>query len=324
MGEPKGKKATKMAAGGGAGRKKQKKDKKHAPVPQQQRKKKVTNGIPVCPCYNAVSAFRFPVCFRSNAFSIAGGGSALGLFAPFNDCLGVIYNQAVQPPNASTAVTQTTLIDPFLTTMLQPTGTSGAQDNLSVRFTSYCVEFMVTDALSSVNSTLTLVRWVQSGVPLASSGAAPEFYSMYNSMNEHRGLVEVPCAQLTRTHCLHTCMQERSALEFTPVPTGSSAWTTGYGNTSGTSTTGSYNAPWVPIVGLLSSPNNVTVRMVIKATVEVVAPPNNFLSRLGKKLPTGGADAEGIWWRYCDRLRTSRLVMTQGLPGRTTAGYVGI
>jgi len=287
------------------------------------KKHNAPRGVPPCPSYNAVMAFTFPVAHRSNQFVINAGTSALGVFAPFNDVLGNVFSQAVSPPNAVAVPTQVPIIDPYLTSLLTPVTTSGATNALAARWTSFCVEFMVSDALASINSTMSLVRWTQNGVPLVSTVGASEFFSIYNSINDHPKLIEVPCAQLTHTHCLHTSMLERSALDFTPIATGLGPWSTVYGNTASSTTVGSFNTPWAPIVGLLSSSSNVTVRIVIRGTIQVVAPPNNYLSRLCKKLPVGGPSSESDWWRHCDTMRDSKISVSTGLPSRSTIGFTG-
>lgn len=277
--------------------------------------------IPVCPNFNGVSAFRYPVCHRAAEFSCLAGQSVLGIFAPHNDCLGLIEVQTAFPPNAATAIAAGAITDSYLTSLLTPVTTSGASNALSARWTRFCVEFMVSDALASVSSTLAMMRWTQPGVPTL-TGNPPEFFSVYKSLYSSDELVEAPCAQFTHTQCLHTGMQERSALDFTPITLGAGAWSNVYGNTAGTTQIGNYNAPWSPIVAFIGSATAVTIRVIIRGEIEVIAPPNNFLSRLHKPLPLSGVGGEEKWWLAQRALKASPLRPTDG-PNRQVKGYLG-
>lgn len=291
--------------------------------PQKQKKK--SSLVAMCPCYSAISAFKYPIAYKVTV-AVPASSTVIGVLAPFNDCLGTYYKQLVSPPDTTTAVAQTTIIDPYLTSLLNPPSTSGATNALAARFSSFCVEFMVTDALAGVNNTVSFLRWQQSGVPLTSSGGAVEFNGTWFALGENPGVIEVPCAQLTRTHCIHSGMTERSALEFTPVSTGSTAWANVYANTAGTISVGSYNPPYKPIVFAVSNAtgsNTVTLRLLIRGVIEVSPPPASFLSRIAKPLPTGGPDAEAKWWRYQAALNTSPIKLSTGLPSRRASAFIG-
>lgn len=279
----------------------------------------------LCPSYNAISAFKYPIAYKTT-ISVPATSTVIGVLAPYNDCLGIYYKQNVSPPDATTAVAQTTIIDPYLTSLFTPPSSSGATNALAARFVSFCAEFMVTDALAGINNTVSFLRWQQSGIPVTSSGAPADFQGMWLALGENPGLIEVPSAQLARTHCIHSGMVDRSALEFTPITIGSTAWANVYANTAGSTSTGSYNAPYKPVVFAVSNAtgsNTVTLRVLIRGEAEVSPPPASFLTRISKPLPTGGADAEAKWWRYQSALNSSPIKMSSGLPSRRISGYIG-
>jgi len=288
-------------------------------------KKVLMSTSPVfCPSYANIEAFEYPFLYRTDV-ACAPGNSIIAVFAPVNDFFGYVYTQAASPPNATTVPTSVGLSDTFLSSLLNPVSTSGATNAVAARFTEFCIEILTKDALSSVNNTVQLVRWTQGGVPLVSSGAAPEFSSTYNSIGEHPKLIEEPSAYFTGTKCLHTGMLDRSALEFTPVTLGGTYWNGVYGFTAGTSSIGQM-MPWSPILMTMTTASTGTAsnfKVIIKGKIQINAPPNNYLSRIQKPIPTGGVGAENRWWENQSLLKRSGLLSTSG-PGRATSGYVGL
>lgn len=281
----------------------------------------------LCPSYNAIDAFNFPVTFRVTK-GVAASSTVIGVFAPYNDILGYIYQQGMSPPDALAPVSSVTVSDPFIFDLLTPTSTSGAANASMARWTEFCIEIMVTDALGTVNNTIQLVRWQQGGVGLIGSGNAPEFYSTWNAIGEHPRLIEEPSAYFVGTKCFHTGMQDRSALEFTPLVNGTPSYNAVYGSTLGTSNIGA-NLPWSPIMFALTSPagSSCTIRVIVKGNIQVSVAPNKFLSRLQKPLPSGSADAENKWWKEQHMLKTMPLVSPQERQsgkGRSVQGFVGM
>lgn len=300
--------------------------------PAAQPKKKMSQKTPalkmVCPSFSATPYFTYPVSFKTSAITMPANYSVIVVLAPFNDQLGAAYFQAVSPPNATTAVSPTIITDPYVTSVLSRVSTTGATNAPSVRWTSFCAELLVSDSLANVNNTIQIVRWDQSGVPLVASGAAPEFFSMYSSVQEHPRLLEQPSAVFTHARCVRTYMQDRSALEFTPVNTGSSAWSSVYGDTGTTTDIGSFPAPWAPLVITMSGTSTISLRLVIKGTMEIQPALNSFLTRLAKPRQACPVGAEEAWFRgqraiYDEGIRATVGTATQ-LPGRSSAAFVGL
>lgn len=281
----------------------------------------------LCPSYNAIDAFNFPVNFRLTK-AVASGTTNIGVFAPYNDVLGYIYSQNVSPPDAVTPVSSNTYTDPFITDILTPQTTSGAANATMARWTEFCIEVMVTDALGTINNTIQFVRWQQAGCPVVGTGAAPEFATVWTAIGEHPRLHEQPSAYFAGSKCFHTGMQDRTALEFTPITNGIATYNAVYGTTSGTATIGT-GMPWSPIVFAITSPagSSCTLRIVVKGNIQVSVAPNKFLSRLQKPLSHGDPGAESRWWAKQTALKTMPLVMPGGRPtgkGRGVSGYVGM
>lgn len=298
------------------------------PVVRAQRiaKKPAMAQMPRCPSFNGQSAMRFPVHYRST-ITVVPGTSIISAFAPFNNTLGATYFQSVAPPNAGAIVTSVQFCtDPYLTSLLTPITTSGANNALSVRATRFCVEFLVTDALATVNQSILINKWRQPGMPHL-NGLAPEFNTVWEALQEDVNTMEIPMAAALHTRCVNTAMQERSALDFTPVATTTAAWISVYGGTSSTTDVGNYRAPWYPIVMSVANTGStaITLRVIVKAEFEIIAPPNNWVSRLHQPLPTGGPGAEEAWWKHQRGLHDSNIKSLHSGPmNRTSAGYVGV
>lgn len=317
----------------------------------------------MCPSFSALPAVRFPVQFR---FTITLGSStvygvpnaytaqsAILVLAPFNDCLGGLYIQtqsgstpaaATGLPDATSPMTNTNIIDPYITNLLTPVSITGAANVPSARWTDFCVELLETDAIAGIYSSIQAGRWLQEGVPLVSSGTSVQYKSTFDSLSEMRnasgmGVNEVPLAALASGLCYKTAMVDRNALEFTPVGLGSVPWVALYGNTSAQTSIGTFS-PWAPIVLSIQCPppgtvpgivqtgsgsgNAINIRCVVKGMIEVAAAPNTFMSRMAKTIPRGGPNAEHAWLNAQDRiLKTGFQPLPHNMMGRTPAGMLG-
>jgi len=333
---------TKTAGGRQPGMHKQKKSagkKRNAPVktPRQTQPKKTGSNAGrvssvICPSFNSVNALRFPISFRNYKIKVEPGHSAIAVLAPFNDCLGIVYKQGASPPsanNASHPITQDAIVDPYLTSLLTPLDTSGAINAAAVRFTRFCVEIMSVEAVGQISGTVQILRWNQSGVPITSSGAAVEFASVYDSVCTDDNMHEVTSAQLLTNHCIKSGMADRSALEFTPVILGAPQWASAYAHTGGSTELGTFNMPFRPIIIAVTSPYGqafngpVTLRLIVKAEVEVVPPERSFLSRMAKPLPVGGVGSEERWWQAQNAINKSPLVVARDSQSRSAKAFVG-
>lgn len=277
-----------------------------------------------CPSLNGLPFFSYPVVYKSSAFSIAANSSAIAVIAPFNDCLGAVFSQAATPPDTTTAVAQTYIIDPYLTSLLTPPSITGSTNSLCVRWTSFCVEVLVSDALASVNNTVQLVRWVQNGVPVCAAGTPASFQNTYSSLQEHNRLVEQPAAAFTSAKCFRSGMLDRSALEFTAVATSHTPWFSVYGNTGASTTIGSFNPPWSPLVLSITGASALNLKLVIRGNVEVIPPMASFLARLAKPRPDSPPGAEEAWWRMQRRILAEHLTPVGDTRNRRAGPYIGM
>lgn len=317
----------------------------------------------MCPSFSALPAIRFPVQYR---FTITLGSSivygvpsaytaqsAILVLAPFNDCLAGLYIQSQSGstpaaasgiPDATSPMTNTNIVDPYITNLLNPVSITGAANVPSARWTDFCVELLETDAIAGIYSSVQAGRWLQEGVPLVSAGTAVQYKSTFDSLSEMRnaagmGVQEVPLAALASGLCYKTAMLDRNALEFTPVGLGASPWAAVYGNTAASTSIGSF-APWAPIVLSIQCPppgtapgvvmtgsgqgNAINIRCVVKGMIEVAAAPNTFMSRMAKTIPRGGANAEHAWLNSQDKiLKTGFLPLPHNQMTRNPAGILG-
>jgi hypothetical protein len=260
---------------------------------------------------------------------VSANNTRIYVLAPWADTLGRRWNQAVYPPDAATVPTTTTITDPYITDLLTNVTTSGATNSNAARWTSFCVEVTARGELQTMGQTLALLRWRQSGVPLVSSGAAPEFFSTWNSCIEHPEYEEYAAAHFVGTNCVTTGMLDRDALTFTKLQNGGTDWTAIYGDTTPEIDLGAY-MPWAPILLIVnnsSSTNAFPVNLTFRGVIQVVPANNRFLARMAKPLPVGNADAESKWWKAQHALLRLRPHPVPGvIPGisRTADPYLGI
>jgi len=260
----------------------------------------------------------------------------IALFAPFNDVLGAFVTQsnATGIPDTTTSPTFTYVTDPYVTSALTPVP-SGAANLPSVRWTNFCVSVYDLDAIATVSQSMQAVKWVQAAIPLAASpltgGPASSYGGMYNSISEmdtNSGVRtrEVPIAALLEGVCFRSAMIDRSGLEFTPVATGSAAWTAAYGGqSSGTNASIGSFLPWAPLVFNVNLPppttpvgvsisgtglvQTINLRFVVEGEIEISPPANNFMYRMGRTQGLGGPAAEHSWFA------AQRVLLEQGFVG---------
>jgi len=306
--------------------------------------------VPLCPTIASIATFRFPVRMRFSRVltsSIVFGAtptvtaqSAIYVFAPHNDCVAATYTQSNSTgvPDSSSSVVAGYVIDPYLTSLLTNPATSGAANALSIRWSKFCVQVFDLDPLASVQGSVQVLKWTQAGVPLIGSPAAAEYGSVYTSVSEANNVSgikahEATVASLVHGRCIESAMLDRSALEVTPVLTGSGVWQSIYGSTTYSTSIGSF-MPWTPIVLVVSLPPpnvataistgasasggvsaSLNLRFEVEGEIEVSAPPNSFLSRLAKLQPRGSVSAEHEWFKYQDSiLRRGWLPVNRDIP----------
>jgi hypothetical protein len=317
---------------------------------------------PTLPVYSPMPLVRFPIHFRADLSlnssilfgspPVATAESAIMVLAPFNDYLGTVWKQANATgiPDAVTVPTNFGLTDPYITSLLTPVTTSTSTNASMVRWSKFCVQVINLDPLSTVQSSVQALCWLQQGFPLGAANSAPNYYSMYttlaeastgNGMKTH----EISSAKLTGGKCFTTGMIERSAVELTPASLGSGAWNNIYGNSSGSGAiVGNGGSPWAPIVMAFtipppSTPPGVVVagtgassslrfRIIVEAVMEMAPAPNNFLYRMAQTPAVTPASAETAWFSH------QRTLLKEGWidlgdhfqPGmrRSVGGYIGV
>jgi hypothetical protein len=278
-----------------------------------------------CPLFSPVPVLSFPVKYRYQT-TITAGRTKILVLAPWSDVLGRVYEQAASPPDGVTAVTTSDIIDPYLTSLFTNVSTSGAGNYLAGRWTNFCVEMLCKSAVGDVSQSALMLKWTQSGVPVASSGSIAEFQSTWTSMGEHVGLKEYPLAQLMATKCIATGMFDRTALEMTPMRTGAADWASTYGNTSYTTSVGSV-IPWTPIVIAITAPAGAVspvMQFNIEGRVEVNPSLNNFLCRIAKTPPAPAPGQEERWMAHQRDLINSDITYKPGRQNRDPAGVLGL
>jgi hypothetical protein len=296
-------------------------------VPNKPKTKKVKARKMVCPSRAATLAVDFPVHLRTVEYTIAANTTSIFAFAPFGDVVGARYATAISPPDGATAVTVTTIIDAYLTSMFSPPTVDGATNTCSGRWTDFCVEAIMTTPLANVAGSTVVMRWQQSGIPLIGAGTPLQLLSAYNTMGEDPLAEETSNAQFTKGLCTHAAMTKRLSLDFMNINTGSSAWANVYGSTAVADNAGeSYNAPYTPILYAITVPTGgtaQTLRFIVKGNLQVAPPRSWFLARMAHELPIGGASAEDQWMRHQHALLRSPLLTAPMSASRDPGPYVG-
>jgi len=168
-----------------------------------------------------------------------------------------------------------------------------------------------------------ILRWTQNGLPVVAVGTQDAFFSTYSAIMEHPEAINTNAATLVGKHCIETCMNDRSALEFTETNIGVGPWQSIYNKIN--SGIAGDSMPWRPIVFLIEASNTFdtcSFEFVVKGTVEVCPPVASFLSRMTISRSIINNDEEN-WWRLQKRISTTPLVAVRDTNSRTVAGFVG-
>lgn len=125
-------------------------------------------------------------------------------------------------------------------------------------------------------------------------------------------------------------MRDRSALEFTQVGPGTSAWSAIYGNTTAGGGQGSIGVgmPWFPLILQVNGTSCPEFEIVVKGQIEVLPPHNSFLYRCGRVLPSPSPAAESAWMARQRVLAVSGLqhapqAAATEMSNRSAGGYLG-
>jgi len=310
---------------------------------------------PTLPVFSPLPVVRFPIRFRQDLTLTSSitfpstilAQSAIVVIAPYNDYLGAIYTQSNSTgvPDPGTAIVGAGITDPYVTSLLSPVSTLGSTNSPAVRWSKFCVQVIDLDPLSTVQSSMQALCWLQQGVPHIASPTAVNYYSTYTTLAEAttgNGLKthEISSAKLVGGKCFSTGMMDRSAIELTPVLTGSTAWNALYGNTSGSGAQIGANGYWAPIVLAVTLPppttpigavagmgltNTLRYRLIIEAVIEVAPAPNSFLYRMARSPARTGVGSEVAWFNHQDKLLKQGWVdVRSGGLDRSSKGYLGV
>lgn len=284
----------------------------------------VGGGMVGCPARSAIPVLSFPVRYRQQATltsSTTSGQSMIAIFAPCNDVLGQIFTQNTAtgiPDAGSTLGATVAVVDPYITSMMTPGTNSSSVNAGSYRWTAFQVNVIITDAISAVSQSVQVLKWVQGGIGLASTGTPVNYGSVWVSMgeainNDGARTFEVSNSRLLEGITVNSAMLDPDALEMTAAQTGASVFYGMYGNTSGVtqrSDVGAGSTPWAPIVFAFTLPpasaatvfNTINVRFEIVGVVEYAPPVNVFTYRLCKTPARGTSAAVDAWMKDQDRL----------------------
>jgi len=290
--------------------------------PKNGQKRKDHRGINSIPTLSAHWAVDYAVR-RRNTLDVLAGTSVILVLGPYADTVGIVYTQAVFPPDGTTAPSNTYYTDNYLTTMLTPTAVGAAANTFAIRWTSFDVELTCISTLESINQAPVISRWKQGGLPLVNTGTGAGYLDAYNAMLADDTNIERSLASFVHTRRVTTGMRDPEALDFTNVSVGTAVWTNAYGYTAGTTSIGVGTVPFTPIVMWLGNPGTTTlsIRMVVNGNVQVCPPRDHYLSRLAKPLPI--RDASVPWWKEQQRLTTQDLVYVNTDIGRNAGPRIG-
>lgn len=277
------------------------------------------------PIYTTAKTVEDVPYLYSETFTLAPGGggatseTAVIVVAPLNDMCGSIYRQPASPPNTTTALSGGIhFYDTYVSDILTPTTTSGASNVQALRYTSMCVELVVTQALASVQNCFRVLRWTGGGVPVVSNQAA-EFFSTYSVVTNSDPYV-LGAGELVSSHCIPLSMRDRQALEFCKPAIGWSSWVSEY--SPGTDITGSL-ARWDPLIITATTSSPLTFTLTVRGSLDLQPFPNKGFWRMGKvPLPPANGQEEA-WWAQQRRLGTMPPYALRRTDSRSVAGYVG-
>lgn len=245
------------------------------------------------------------------------------VLAPCNDVLGGIVKQA-GPLSSATQCTLTPITDSMVTDLLSPVGTTFAINPLGSRYTEFCVEVTSTEALATTANLMYFTRWTQGQVPLASifSGTlnvGAEFATMWNSTMESEPK-PISMGELVKTHCFHTSMNDRGALEFSKFSVGQSTWASCYSANSGGTNSG---VLWDPIVILIRGSTIPEYTLTVKGRLDVQPAMNTSWYRVSRVPSPPSPSQESNWWKRQRALGTSEVRPVYTAKSRDAAPYVG-
>lgn len=252
--------------------------------------------------------------------------SLLVILAPCNDCCGAVVRQ-LGPLATATPVDLPVpaIVDVMTTDLLTPTTTATATNPVGSRFTSFCVEVTCTEALASTANIMYFTRWTQGQLPLAyaASGTValgPEFVSMWNSVLESEPK-PITLGELVKTHCFHSSMNDRGALEFSKFNIGAATWSSCYSANTGGSNTGVF---WDPIVIAIRGATIPEFTLTVKGLLDFQPSMNTSWFRVSKVPPSPSPSQEAAWWKRQRSLGTSEIRAVYSEKSRTAAPYVGV
>lgn len=284
------------------------------------------------PTFSSAPMVSFPT-YRSITFpSFNQPTTRLHIICPWSGRLGTTFEQGASPPNTTTLVTggaqvpAQDFLDPYATSLLSnPNPTGEAWNAVSHRHTRLCVEMTCSHTLSTISGSVRIMKWPYGGVSVVSTRAATDFYDVTESILSQSNVIPRSMATFVNTHCTHTAMRDRSAIEFFPASSNSGNWFEVYGKTDGTlDVLGALGCPWVPILIMVTGSSIPEYMLTVKGSMDILPAIQTAMWRLARPPPVPKNGQEEAWWALQRKHESSTPYPVGGAASRSTAGITGV